>query len=275
MKNKRIYLLIFSLLLYVAAMTIFAFFDLDISLALYNKDSLFAKIFEAIAEIPFTFLGFSAFTILFLTREKEKKWINIFVLIISIIGMLAYGFLLPFFVLNYLKVHKAWIYGIALTIPDCVASYFLYKALCKKHASELKRIAIVAILTMLIEQLLINGIKFTWGRPRMRDLANPSVDFYPWYIPKWFSGSDSFPSGHSANAACVFVYTLVPAIFHKQKKIGYSISLLICSLWLLTVMISRIIAGAHFASDVLTGAAITLFAFHFVKSGLYKEKKEE
>ena len=45
--NKKIWYITIPILLYVAAMTIFAFFDLDISIALYNKESLFAKIFEA------------------------------------------------------------------------------------------------------------------------------------------------------------------------------------------------------------------------------------
>lgn len=270
--NKKIWYITIPILLYVAAMTIFAFFDLDISIALYNKESLFAKIFEAIAEVPFTFIALTSFTILLLTRDRNVKWKNILIAIISIIGMLAYGFLMPFFVLNYLKVKGALIYGFAFMLPNCLASYFLLRILCKKYGSQLKVVALIAVLTILSEQVLVYALKYAWGRPRMRDLVSPYTDFHPWYLPYWFSGADSFPSGHSANSACVMVLTLLPAIFSKKKKITYWVSTAICSLWLVTVMISRIIAGAHFASDVTTGAGITLCIFYTLRYVFYSKR---
>lgn len=268
--SKKVCHIAIPIFLYAAAMTIFAFFDLDISVALYEKESLFAKIFEATAEVPFTFLALTSFTVLFVTRSKDVKWKNILIGAISVVGMLAYGFLMPFFVLNYLKVKGAWIYGIAFMLPNCAVSYFTLRTLCKKYGNELKTVAIVAVLTILTEQALIYVLKFAWGRPRMRDLVSPYVDFRPWYLPNWFSGADSFPSGHSANAACVMVFALLPDIFSKRKKIGYALCTMICSLWLIIVMVSRIVAGAHFASDVTTGASITLCIFYSLKSTFYK-----
>ncbi len=268
--SKKVCHIALPLFLYAAAMTIFAFFDLDISIALFNKESLFAKVFEAIAEVPFTFLALTSFTVLFIMRSKDTKWKNILIGVISIVGMLAYGFLMPFFVLNYLKVKGAWIYGLAFMLPNCAASYFALRTLCKKYGNQLKVVAVIAVLTILTEQVLIYVLKFAWGRPRMRDLVSPYADFHPWYLPNWFSGADSFPSGHSANAACVMVFSLLPDMFSKEKKIGYMLSTIICSLWLITVMFARIVAGAHFASDVTTGACITLCIFYSLKSVFYK-----
>lgn len=253
------------LLLYIAAMTTFAFFDLDISNAMYNKENLFGKIFEVIGEVPFTFIALIGFTTLFITRNRNVKWKNILIAIIAVVGMLAYGFLLPFFVLNYLKVSKAWIYGIVLMLPNCAASYFSMKWLCQKHGDELKTVAIIAILTILGQQVFVNLIKVIWGRPRMRDMSDPITEFIPWYLPNWFGGGNSFPSGHSANAACVVVITLLPDVFSRRKKVGYAITVGISYLWLISVMVSRVIAGAHFASDVTTGATITLAIFYSVK----------
>ncbi len=255
-------------------MTVFAFYDLNISIALYDKESIFAKIFETIAEVPFNFLALTSFTILFLTRKKEKTFLNIFLMIIYIIGMLAYGFLIVFFVLNYLKIKNAWIYGLSFTIPIDLITYFSLLPLSKKEGENLKRIAIIAVLTILIEQAIINVLKYSWGRPRMRDLINPQSDFRPWYLPNWFKQGDSFPSGHSANASCIIAFTLLPEIFSKKnKKLKVIISSILCYAWIITVMISRIIQGAHFASDVLTGATITLITFYFLKYKLVDKKQ--
>ncbi len=268
---KKICKIGIPLILYIGAMIIFAFFDLDISLAMYNKESLFGKIFETIGEVPFTFIALTGFTILFITRNKDVKWKNILIGIISIVGMLTYGFLLPFFVLNYLKVSKAWIYGMALTLPNCAISYFFMNQLCKKYDKELKVVAIIAILTILGQQLFVNLIKIIWGRPRMRDMVDPLQEFYPWYRPNFFSGGNSFPSGHSANAACIVIFTLLPNVFSKNKKVGYIITTSISYLWLITVMVSRVVAGAHFASDVTTGAAISLTIFYLLKQFTYSK----
>ena len=199
-------------------MTVFAFYDLNISIALYDKESIFAKVFETIAEVPFNFLALISFTILLLTRKKEKTFLNIFLMIIYIIGMLAYGFLIVFFVLNYLKIKNAWIYGLSFAIPIIVITYFSLLPLSKKEGQNLKRIATIAVLTILIEQAIVNVLKYTWARPRMRDLINPQSDFRPWYLPNWFKQGDSFPSGHSANASCIIAFTLLPEIFSKKNK---------------------------------------------------------
>ncbi len=255
-------------------MTVFAFYDLNISIALYDKESIFAKVFETIAEVPFNFLALISFTILLLTRKKEKTFLNIFLMIIYIIGMLAYEFLIVFFVLNYLKIKNAWIYGLSFAIPIIVITYFSLLPLSKKEGQNLKRIATIAVLTILIEQAIVNVLKYTWARPRMRDLINPQSDFRPWYLQNWFKQGDSFPSGHSANASCIIAFTLLPEIFSKKnKRFKVIITSILCYAWIITVMISRIIQGAHFASDVLTGTTITLIAFYLLKYKLINKKQ--
>ncbi len=262
------------IVIYVTAMICFAFYDLNISIALYNKESLFAKIFEAIAEIPFTLIALMSFNVLFWTRSKKSKGLNITIAVISVVGILAYSFLCVFFVLNYLKVKGALIYGFSFMLPIAALSFFGTKALTKNYGASLKRIAIIAIIVILAEQAITYLFKYAWGRPRMRDLLPPYDGFYPWYLPNWWSGNDSFPSGHSANAACIIVLTLLPLEFGTNKKLGEIIVSVICYAWLLTVMLSRVIAGAHFASDVTTGAFITLIVFYSLKAHFYKKESQ-
>lgn len=161
--SKRVFRVGALVACYASLMVLFAFYDLDISLALYDRTSLFGKIFETIAEVPFTFIALSGFTILLLTRDKTVKWKNIVTAAIASLGMLAYGFLMPFFVLNYLRVSGALLYGFALMLPNCAGSYFLYKFLCKRNAEELKTIAIIAVATILCEQALVTATKYAWG----------------------------------------------------------------------------------------------------------------
>lgn len=274
--KKKILVISLPALLYVSLMIVFAFYDLDISVALLNKNSIFGKTFETIAEVPFNLIAISSFSLLLLTRNKDVKWKNIFTIIISIIGMLAYSFLLVFFVLNYLHVHHSLIYGFSFCLPIAVSSYFLMKPLAKRYSNKIRSIAIIAILTILIELALSYVLKYMWGRPRMRDLEYPYEGFKRWYEISFFSGNDSFPSGHSANAATIILLTLLPDVFFKNKKLSKILINVFCYAWIITVMISRVILGAHFSSDVLTGAGITLTIFYVLKNTLYiKLNKEE
>lgn len=79
----------------------------------------------------------------------------------------------------------------------------------------------------------------------------------------------SFPSGHSANAAIMIWITLIPTFVAslKDKKkwfVGFA------ALWTIIVPISRVIVGAHFASDVTMGVTITLTIFTLLKNKYVK-----
>ena len=129
--------------------------------------------------------------------------------------------------------------------------------------------AVVIIFSVLFEELFVNVIKLICQRPRMRDLVTLN-DFVPWY--KLFGNhlkGDSFPSGHSARAMGIIFITLLSDNTNK-KKFMYLIS----AVWVISIMLSRIILGAHFASDTITGAYIMLLSFLIVKSIVYRRKYE-
>jgi membrane-associated phospholipid phosphatase len=102
-------------------------------------------------------------------------------------------------------------------------------------------------------------IKIPWGRWAYRDIleAGNTALFTPWYLPQGNNGHHSFYSGHTALA-----FSVVPLILFLNKETSWrNILLAVLLLWGVIVGISRIVIGAHFASDVLFGAGVTLLWF--------------
>ena len=75
--------------------------------------------------------------------------------------------------------------------------------------------------------------------------------FTSWIIPNGITGNQSFPSGHSAMGWMVLPLLLL--ITNKNKAVQ-TITAAILSGWALAVGLSRVVIGAHYASDVLFGA---------------------
>ena len=98
-------------------------------------------------------------------------------------------------------------------------------------------------------------IKTLWGRVRLRELVNMNSleSFTPWYHPKFFSGSHSFPSGHTAHATLLM---MLPT-WRSGKGLKYRPALTaLCMVFVALMAFSRLAAGAHFLSDILFGFLI-------------------
>ncbi len=236
-------------------------FDLEISMAVYDPKSLFGIIFETIGELPAFFIAIVSCAALILTSLKKPMWTKIsqlfvFGLLLVFCSLLA-G-ILPF---NYLEL-PLWP-GMILGIVYVILAFWLVGKIPLHRYSELRRAAIIGLSTFLFALIAVDLIKIGWGRMRFRDINGSVSGFFTWYIPHgWTFDNElmSFPSGHAANAAVTIVITLVPTILPKLKK--YSRSLFagaIC--WIVLVMISRVIIGAHFMSDVVAGATLVLLVF--------------
>jgi hypothetical protein len=95
---------------------------------------------------------------------------------------------------------------------------------------------------VLVSGLLTGAMKEMTGRSRPRDAGGP-FSFHP------FSGNDSFPSGHTTTA-----FALASVVSeHFENRLWVAVPLYgLAGL----VALARTRADAHFASDVLVGAAI-------------------
>jgi membrane-associated phospholipid phosphatase len=106
--------------------------------------------------------------------------------------------------------------------------------------------------------ICIQLVKIFWGRVRFRDLDALHSNFTNWYLPNGITGHESFPSGHAAMA-----WMLLPLIIllPKKNKIAIIFTVGVITVWGIAVPLSRLVIGAHYASDVLFGSFIVIISF--------------
>ena len=241
-------------------------FDLQISHAVYNGESIYGKLFQAFAAFPAVLIASFCAMGIFVTNKKEKT-------IKSILSSVLSALLTVFLVYTaatmpgwYLKEWK-WI-GIVLFVFLFAAEYKAALYCKRKNEEEFRKAAKIGLLLIVISFVVYNSIKFIWGRERYRHMIKIGsfAGFSRWFCPHPLaSGSDfmSFPSGHSANAAVIIWITLIPR-FIETFKGKERVLKVFAYLWIILSMFSRIVIGAHFLSDVTVGASITLIIFYFL-----------
>jgi undecaprenyl-diphosphatase len=144
----------------------------------------------------------------------------------------------------------------AVIILSLVVLFFLYKVL--KHRSELV-LFVVALSGSAILNLLLKYF-FQRTRPEIHRLVE--IEGY------------SFPSGHAMNACTV--YTIIAfLLWHNiATKTGRTILIILSTIMILSIGISRIYLGVHYPSDIFggylaSGFWITIAIWYFQK---YQDK---
>lgn len=116
-------------------------------------------------------------------------------------------------------------------------------------------IALSMTLLYFFTNVIVDIMKIEWGRVRYEDLSSES-DFTEWFIINGPDpNNDSFPSGHAASA-----FSFLPLlILINNKKMSNNLKIILIFSVVgfgLYVAIGRIVAGKHYASDVLFSAGI-------------------
>ena len=261
MKNKQSLLMI----IFVVLLGIFTFQDLAISNALFNPGSTFGWFFESFGELILAYIGaFSAFALLKINWKKNG------------LKKLGFGLLAVYNVLTGAFLSKAHldlsiIVFVLLLVVYFVGFGYLATRIQEKDYEVVRKMAIIGAILSLAPILIVTVLKMVWGRERYRAMTDPATQFTPWYAIQKFTTDNermSFPSGHSANSATMIWITLLPLWLTGLKKYEMWIALF-AGVWIVCVMLSRVIVGAHFASDVLMGATITLTLFYLLKNKFF------
>lgn len=275
-KKERV--IVFSL--GAVLLLIFTFTDLQISTVLFTKN-LYGRIFEIIGEIPFLFLSLFGCCLLFRFRARKN-------LVCNIASAAVCGCLILYF--TYMGGFMTWRYlcgnlGRISTLWGALIGALLlfFAAFCafkipKENAHKAVTYGIIALVYFAALIVVMNLIKTAWGRMRLREMTDPLTQFTPWYIITNRGGFDnryaSFPSGHSMNSAAIILAVLLPSFVPMLSAQRKNIKIAVYT-WTLLVGVSRVVMGAHFASDVTVGILLSLTLFELTCTVVSKLRKED
>jgi len=245
----------------------FAFTDLQLSIWIVNTSSGWAKFLENFGEIPGLLVLFSGtfISIIYLLSSNVKfKYPLLLLLLLAVTfisvyftvvvfsnTIIAYSFFMDnliFIVIFFLLLNIFGVYRLRDT------------RFSKRTLEYAKQSVLLGFWGYLV---IIQPIKHLWGRVRFRDLDALYSNFTPWFLPNGINGNQSFPSGHAAMAWMILpILILIP----NNSRLFRGVLLFVIILWGLVVPISRVVIGAHYASDVLFGACIIILSYLIIKS---------
>lgn len=254
---------IYLIVIWIIAAFLLESSDLWISTSLYNSDSSWAKFLEMYGELPGLIVTLVGIHIYVVTLKESSNMKTI----------LFTGFLLT--TGSLVTIYIFWALSLAITEGSTIfnqnRNYFFLAAiliniiisiLFKKRYKFSKKSVLFSRLSFKMffygYLLLVQPLKIFWGRIRFRDLAENYSNFTAWYVPNGITGNQSFPSGHAAMGfmmMALFVFVMDKEFYKRIILKGIIIS------WALAVCISRVVIGAHFASDVLFGAMIMAVSY--------------
>ncbi len=264
----------------LALMVFGSFFDEQISGVLYNQSNLYGVGMASFGEFPFLLSWWIGGTIALHLYQIEKKKSYLF--------LTAFSYLFGCVVFAQPVIHLPFVNAIIGIVIEAIlgilCSRWIYQNLDTTNVNQLKSVMQIILGVAFAQVLIINVVKIPWGRPRYRTLIKVlELEFTPWWKPgvwdkDWFSllgiASEefkSFPSGHTGDTASIFslIYlTRVIPQFKDKEKLFTCISIV----WVMCMMVSRIIMGAHFLTDVTMGFVITFTSFVIIANYCDDEK---
>jgi membrane-associated phospholipid phosphatase len=261
MKTKIILLSAFVPLVIISS---FLLNDLEISKSLYNPENNFAIFIQQYGELPGVFVLAIASTIWGFNNKSYQSKFRILIIITSALVttfLILYSiYMIFFYLINPLILFNQ--YKIAILIPVLfflLIYVFLLSFINFNSAIKIKTFAKTTLLTGLLGYcLFVQPLKIFWGRIRFRNLDALYSNFSDWYLPNGINGNQSFPSGHAAMG--FMLLPLLILVWNKKPIIKSLVIALVC-MWGILVCLSRIVIGAHYATDVLFGSASMIIAF--------------
>lgn len=259
----------FFLAVYVALMAIFTSRDYEITDALFNRSTTFGKIFEVLGPIFMPYVGIYAIVSVIMNTKTRKTAAKI--AFYAFLGILyVYYFFIGSFTCKYSYLPILFVPSMVAYAFWTCACVFINKYIANKNLTDLhKKIVWVMFITVFAAMVGSDIIKPAFGRFRYTELASPR-DFAPWYVVQSHQFNSSFPSGHASRSSIVLAFSLIPLYFNKKGKFLNFCIYTCCYAFIALVSISRLYEGMHYPTDLLTGIALTSFAFFVSKHLIFK-----
>ncbi len=266
----------------------------------YLSNNPFGRFFEVVGEAPMYFVG--AFAVANLARAslniKRRAWAYFLFVLCVAGGIFAYTLMIlraTEYVYEHLgkldrfeKIKVMLILGYATASAGFTAlTLYLTFKIPQKHLSGLIVFSVGALVAIAVSQGGVQGIKVFMGRQRYRTMKvleyyglNDLIEYTKWFeingkkavseqmlalgIAK--DGYKSFPSGHTCSWALIYAFAFIPdflSVSEKKRIVAKGILLAAATVSTLTLAYTRILVGAHFATDVLFALAWTYLSIAF------------
>ena len=268
--------------------------DLKISKALviekegsYFTKNYFSEFIGAISLFPVYLADvFFVGVIAFCVKDKSYK---IVCWIIAICVQLLIGFYASFELVGNISALFDFEFSsrnlVILCCTLCAVIYILITVLIlnfwgEKRTNSWIKFAIVFVISTLLTYLITQFLKSFYSRPRYKliVLVKDYSLYKPWYKISFFkklpskyvylgAQSDaykSFPSGHVSFTSALLLFCVRAENVGDRKK--KKILFVVPCVYLLIVAITRILCGAHYLTDVISGVVIA----HLINLAVYK-----
>ena len=274
-KFKRSTVIIFNAAAFVcfaALLAVASVFDLQISRVLSDGDSFFAQFFAVFGEYPAYLVLPVAGVVIFHNNDLfEDARVRVAVCVLG--AALSVGGWIFFGVQSTKLTDIPHLEGFACVFGILLGALGLWlgSLIEREKMRRLFKFSVFAIAFTLASVVVMQVMKHIWCRMRYRDMLKVGSEdgFTPWYKIMFgredaIEGGDytSFPSGHTSSAAHIFLFAalcdVIPGWDKKGVRVGVNIG---CTVFTAVVALSRIVANAHFLSDVLVGGYLTYLIF--------------
>lgn len=272
--KKYSHLIVILISVWLILAIVFGIFDLDISKQIVNQNSVWAKFLENYGMIPGLLVVFSGIYI-YSSHIKQKRdlwaWVMKVIFFLASTGLIIYllDIILSHSLSNNFVTEHFLIFLIISLIVSIMIFIILHVKKSVKDTIYINYAKIVLSTTIIGYVVFIQGVKYFWGRVRFRELDSVFSQFTPWYLPQGITGFDSFPSGHAAMG-----WMLLPLLifFVNKKPWQKSIVMSIIFLWSFILALSRVVIGAHYASDVLFGSFFITITYDIIQQKISIDK---
>ncbi len=263
-RNFLIFKLLFAVIgAWVAFAVLFGIYDLYISITMVDPSNVFGIFGADYGEGP----GWAVFgvglAVLIGSAFTDLKKQKYSALILSCI--LVVVFIIGVIIDSEDLMHIGGFIGFSILLFTFITFNYDWK--------PYRNLAIVIVLLFVINPgLFVNITKPLCGRVRFRNLTPPGYpEFTPWFAPP---GPDlhnlSFPSGHTAMGWMVLPLLIPLRNKRTLIKVG---GIILIGGWGLFVGLSRIVVGAHYASDVLFSSGVAFIAVILLYKKYYLKEK--
>lgn len=241
---------------------VFGVTDLAISRAVVDPRSPHALLVERYGEIPGYLLILAAVLTLDATRARPQGATGVAWSALSLLATSVVAYLLGALIWHLLSPATA-AQGSRLLLPVFVLVGLAARSRSGRQwslrvgAGAVRWARDTALLAAINFVAFVQVAKLLWGRVRFRDLAPGFADFTPWFHPRGPGGGGaSFASGHTALGWMLLPLVLAAVERGASRRVTTAVAIVAVA-WGLTVATGRVVAGAHYASDVLfpTGVA--------------------